>query len=155
MKRAINLATASAALFATLGLTAVSFAGPLKVRTHGGKSQQVMMCPDCNAKLACAAVGEYHLGLDVNVDSPKTSGAVVAVHVMDKDKKPVRDAKVTLDLSMPGHGHRSRETLKLRHTGDGRYEAATAIVMPGAYQADVRATLAGADTVKQSFSFSR
>ncbi len=150
MKRTMTLAFSAAIL-----LGAAGFASPLKVRTSGSGSQQVMLCPDCNAKLSCAMVGDYRLGLDVNIDSPKTGGAVIAVHVMDKDKKPVTDAKVKLDLSMPTHGHRARETLKLRHTGGGRYEAATAIVMLGGYKANVSALLAGGDTVKQSFSFSK
>ena len=150
MKRTMMLAVSAAVLLVTAGV-----AGPLRVRTRGGKSQQVIMCPDCKDKLTCAAAGDYLVGLDVNLDSPKTGAAVVAVHVMNKDKTPVTDAKVKLALSMPGHGHRRREALGLRHTGHGRYEAATTIVMQGAYQADAAVTLAGGDTVKQSFSFSR
>ena len=135
-------------------VASTAFASLLKVRTLGKASQQIVMCPECNEKVTCAKAGDYLVGLDVNLDSPKTGASTVAVHVMDKDKKPIRDAKVKVALTMPGHGHK-REPLMLRNTGHGRYEAATMIVMPGAYQADADVTTAGGDTVKQSFSFSK
>lgn len=141
----------------TVGLALVASAAlatPLKVRTLGRTSQQIVMCPECNEKVTCAKAGDYLIGLDVNLDSPKTGVATVAVHVMDKDKQPVRDAKAKVTLTMPAHGH-GREPLTLRNTGHGRYETATVIRMPGAYQADVAVVPASGDTVKQSFSFSR
>jgi hypothetical protein len=150
MKAMMVLAASAVVLLGSAAVTS-----PLRIRTRGARSQQVIMCPDCREKVTCVTAGDHLIGLDVNLDNPKTGGAVVAVHVMDKEKKPTRDAKVKLTLSMPGHGHRRREALTLRHTGHGRYESATVIVMPGAYQADVAVTVAGGDTVKQSFSFSK
>lgn len=141
-----------------VGLTlaaSVALAGPLKVTTKGKSAQQIEMCKDCGEKLTCAKAGEYLIGLDVDLDNPKTGAAALAVHVMDQAKNPVSNAKVKVSLTMPGHKHKMRDALTLRKTGHGRYEAATVIVMPGAYQAEVAVTLAGGDTVKQSFGFSK
>jgi hypothetical protein len=142
MKR--TLISASAAIL----LMTASSASPLKVRTLGSKAQQVVICPECSEKLSCAKVGDYLIGLDVNLDSPKTGAATVSVHLMDQNKKPVTDAKATLALSMPSHGHK-RELLHLRNSGHGRFEAATVIVMPGAYQADVEVSPAGGDRIRR------
>lgn len=134
-------------------VASAAFGSPLKVVTRA-KNQTVVMCPDCGEKLSCPAAGDYLLGMEVDLDSPKTGGTVLAVHVLDKEKKPVKGATVKVTLSMPAHRHR-REALALRHTGHGRYESATVISMTGGYQAEVAATLPGGDTVKQTFAFTR
>jgi len=150
MKPLYPLAIAAVAVCAA----GVAFASPLKVRTFGTKSQQVIMCPDCSAKLACAKVGDYSIGFSADLESPKSGAAAVAVHVLDKGKKGVDDAAVVVTLTMPNHKH-GKAPFTLKSAGHGRYAAATKLVMPGAYQADVAVTLAGGDTVKQSFSFTK
>jgi hypothetical protein len=149
MKRTMVLAASAAVL-----LVAVGIASPLKVRTLGSKSQQVVMCPDCNEKITCARVGDYTVGFDADLDSPKSGAATVAVHLKDKTGKPVNDAGVVATLTMPKHEH-GKKPLTLKNTGHGRYEATTQLVMSGGWRADVEVTPAGGDTVKQSFSFSR
>jgi nitrogen fixation protein FixH len=143
------LAAAALALAA-----AAASAGPLKVRTLGTKSQQVVMCPDCNEKISCAKAGDYTIGFDADLDSPKTGAPKVAVHVKDQAGKPVEDAKAVATLTMPRHEH-GKKPITLKNTGHGRYEAPTQLVMPGTWQTDVEVTPAGGDTVKQSFSFSK
>lgn len=145
-----------AALAMAVGVLALNaaLAAPLKTRTLGAKSQQVKMCPDCKEKITCAKAGDYTIGFDADLDSPKTGAAKVAVHVLDKAGKPVENAKVTATVSMPQHGH-GKKPLTLKSTGHGRYEADTNLMMPGAWRADVEVTPASGDTVKQAFSFSK
>jgi hypothetical protein len=142
-----------AAILTTLAVSAVS-AGPLKVRTSGAKSQEVVMCPDCHEKLACAKAGDYTIGFDADLENPKTGAARVAVHVKDLAGNPVEHAKVVASLSMPKHRHGKRP-FALKHVGHGRYEAGTNLVMTGGWTADVAVTPPSGDTVKQKFSFSR
>ena len=150
MKQVISLTA-----WATLLLVTAGAASPLRVRTRGARSQQVIMCPDCKERVTCVTAGDYQVGLDVNLDNPKTGAAVFAVHVRDAARNPVPNARVRVALTMPQHRHPGREALSLRHTGHGRYEVATTVVMPGAYRADVTVGLPGGDAVRQSFSFSR
>jgi hypothetical protein len=142
------------ALYASIALALAlpAWATPLKVRTS--KGQQVIMCPDCSAKLACAKAGDFFIGFDADLENPKTGAATLAVHVQDKEKKPVKDAKVSVALSMPEHEHGSKP-IALKHRGHGRYFAPARLVMPGGWRAEVSVTTSGGDTVKQVFSFSK
>ena len=138
------------------GALAVSsvVASPLKVRTEGTKSQTVVMCPNCKAKVACAQVGDYNVGLLVDQDNPKLGTGKLVVHVQDKAKKPVEGAKVEVTLSMPKHEHGSKP-IALKAGKPGEYAAPIQnLGMAGAYRADVAVTVDG-DTVKQAFSFSK
>ena len=130
------------------------FATPLKVRTHGGGSQQVVMCPDCKSKITCAKAGDYLIGFTADLENRKTGAGRVSVHVQDAQKKPVTDATVTVALSMPKHGH-ARKPIVLKHASHGRYDARTQFQMAGAWQANVEVTSHGGDTIKQAFSFSK
>lgn len=150
----MNAARLCAALGAVLTLAAAAYAGPLKVRTNGTKSQSVTMCPDCKEKISCAKVGDYTIGFSADLDNVKTGAAKVAVHVRDKADKPVDDAKVVAVVNMPKHGHQPK-TLTLKNAGHGMYSTTAQLQMPGAWQADVEVTPASGDTVKQSFSFSK
>lgn len=149
MKHTITLAVSAVVLLVTAGV-----ASPLKVRTHGTKSQQVIMCAECKENITCAKVGDYTIGFHADLDNPKTGAAKVAVHVKDKAGKSVDNAKVAVTLTMPKHKH-GKKPLTLKSTGHGRYEAPTLLVMPGAWSATVEVTPASGDTVKQSFSFSK
>ncbi len=144
------------ALSATVSLVAlnVSSSSPLKTRTLGTKSQEVVMCPDCREKIACAKAGDYTIGFDADLDSPKTGSGKVAVHVKDAAGNPVENAAVTVTLTMPDHKH-GKAPLKLKSVGHGRYQTATQLVMPGAWKATVEVRPAGGDTIKQVFTFAR
>jgi nitrogen fixation protein FixH len=94
------------------------------------------------------------IGFTANVENPKSGNGKVAVNVKDKAGKPVDDATVVVKLSMPKHGH-DIEPLALKHSSAGWYEAPRALVMPGAWQADVTVTTKGGDKVDQTSSFTR
>lgn len=149
--RRIELLSALAGAVLLAGAVA---AAPLQVRTYGSKSQQVVMCPDCKEKIACAKVGDYSVGFDADVENTKTGAARVAVHVKDKAGKPVDDAAVTVTLTMPKHAH-GKKPLELKSAGHGRYETATILGMAGGWKADVQVKPATGDTVTQAFSFAR
>ena len=143
-----------AAAAVTLLVAGSGVAGPMRVKTYGAKSQTVVMCPDCKEKIACAKAGDYTIGFDADLDSPKTGAARLAVHVKDAAGKPVNNAKVAVRLSMPKHEHDAR-TVTLKSAGHGRYHANTQLVMPGGWNAEVQVTPASGDTIKQGFSFAR
>jgi len=150
MKRTLTLAATAAALL----ITAVT-ASPLKVKTAGTKSQAVTMCADCKEKITCATVGDYIIGFDADLESPKLGTATVAVHLRDKAKQPVTDAKVLATLTMPNHKHQNETPVTLKHVGHGRYVTSTHFTMTGIWKAQVEVTPAGGDTVKQVFTFTR
>lgn len=149
--RPLILATAGAAVL----LATAVVASPLKVQTPGTKSQTVLMCEDCKSKVACARVGDYTIGLTVDLENPKLGTGRLAVHVQDRQKKPVTDARVTVALAMPDHKHGGKP-VSLTHDRHGMYSASTQnLRMPGRYVAEVAVTLASGDTVKQKFGFTR
>jgi hypothetical protein len=130
------------------------FAGPLKVRTLGTKSQETIMCPDCKSKVSCAQVGDYTIGLVVDQDNAKLGTGKLIVHVQDKTKKPVEGAKVSVALSMPKHEHAAKP-VDLKGGKHGEYSTGIQhLGMPGDYRADVAVVVNG-DTVKQAFSFTK
>ena len=138
-----------------LVLAGSAAASPLRVRTAGTASQMVVMCPDCSQMITCAQMGDYLLGLSADLENPKFGQARFRIRVSDQNGAPVNNAKVTLVLSMPQHGHRSKP-LAARSEGKGRYVAATnALVMQGAWRAEVALTTPKGDTVKQVFTFAR
>jgi hypothetical protein len=140
--------------FAALMLNSAG-ATPLKVKTHGTKSQSVFMCADCKSKVSCAKVGDYIVGLVVDVDSPKLGGGQLVAHVQDADKHPVNDAKVVVTLSMPAHKHAGKP-IALKSRGHGEYAAKTnTLGMSGGWLATVAVTPKSGDTVKQVFAFAK
>jgi hypothetical protein len=146
---------ALAAMAAVALLAGAAVGGPLKVRTHGTKSQNVVMCAECKAEVQCARVGDYIIGLTADLENPKLGSGRLTAHVQDSDNRPVTDASVRVTLSMPDHRHRSK-TVALKHWGHGQYvTTAPRLRMSGRYDAEVAVTLAGGDTVKQVFSFTR
>ena len=151
MKR--NLITLMGLTLAGLAATA-GLASPVQVRTAGTKGQHTFMCPDCKTKVACAQVGDYRIGLVVDVDNPKLGTGKVVAHVQDKNKKPVNDAAVTATLSMPDHKH-ALEPLTLKSRGKGEYAAPVhGLGMTGGWNALVEVNVGG-DKVHQTFSFAR
>jgi hypothetical protein len=137
---------------------ALVLAYPAKVKTAGGQSQTVIMCPDCSAPIACARVGEYTIAFSADLDTPKTGGNV-GFHVRLTDAKgaPVTNARVAVALSMPGHEHQPR-TLPLKRGSGGLYSARTtfkSVEMPGPWEADVEVTTPKGDKVIQAFTFNR
>ena len=112
------------------------------------------MCANCKDKVSCAKVGDYTIRFTANMENPESGNGKIAVDVKDKSGKPVDDATVVVKLSMPKHGH-DIEPLALKHTSVGWYEAPRALVMPGAWQAEVTVTTKGGDKVNQAFSFTR
>jgi hypothetical protein len=139
----------------TVGLASAAFALPLKVRTEGTKSQSTVMCADCKTKVSCAQVGDYVLGLTVDLESGKVGNGRLIVHVQDKAKAPVTDAKVVANLSMPEHKNAGK-ALTLKHQAHGQYQSNTNLLNhPGAYRVEVAVTPASGDTVKQVFTFSK
>jgi len=144
------LAVAAAAVLAA----SAALAAPLQVRSLGTKSQTTEMCPNCKDKVTCAKAGDYTIGFHPELETPKTGGAKIGVHVKDKAGKPVDDAKVVVKLSMPKHEH-DIAPLDLKSAGKGWYETKTQLQMPGGRKADVEVTPKSGDTVKQSFSFSK
>lgn len=139
--------------FSLLGIAAS--AGPLKVATKGTKSQSVFMCPDCKTNVSCAKVGDYIVGLVVDVENPKLGTGQLVAHVQDARKKSVNDAKVVVKLSMPVHKH-SAKPIALKSRGDGEYAAKTnTLGMSGGWLAEVAVTPKSGDTVKQLFAFTK
>jgi hypothetical protein len=132
----------------------VAVASPLKVKTEGTKGQNVVMCPDCKEKLACAKAGDYTIGFAAEVDNPKLGNGKIIVHVKDKGGKPVTDAEVVVKLTMPEHKH-GKEPLVLKSAGHGAYAAATQLGMGGTYHALVQVAPKGGDAVQQTFSFAK
>lgn len=150
MKQLTPLIAAAAVMLAGAALAA-----PVNVRTEGTKAQTVIMCPDCRSKIACAGVGDYVIGLSVDLENAKLGSGTLTAHVQDKSKHPVTDAKVSVALSMPDHKHGGKP-IAMKHAGHGKYSAAAQhLGMTGRYRAEVSVKTAGDDTVKQVFSFSR
>jgi hypothetical protein len=138
-----------------LVLAGSAAASPLRVRTAGTKSQLVVMCPDCSQMITCAQMGDYLVGLSADLENPKFGLARFNLRVTDKDGAPVSNAKVALVLSMPEHGHASKP-FTAKRAGKGKYVASTnALVMQGAWRAEVALTTLKGDTVKQVFTFTR
>lgn len=151
----IKFRSALAAAGITMILAGAAFASPLKVRTEGSKSQVVVVRPDGSSKTARARVGDYRIGLTVDLESVKLGTGRIIAHVQDKNKKPVTDATVNVALSMPHHKHGSKP-IELRHSSHGRYVGATnRLGHRGLYRAEVSVALTGGETVKQVFSFRR
>ena len=144
-------------LLVTAGLVAVLassvLASQVRVRTKGAKSQSVQMCADCKKKISCAAAGDYLIGLSVDLENPKVATGTFVVHVLDKTKKPVTDADVSIQLDMPKHKHEI-DPLEAKHVSHGKHVATTRVGMPGTWIATVSVGMGG-DTVKQAFTFSR
>jgi nitrogen fixation protein FixH len=144
-------------LVVTAGLVAVLassvLASQVRVRTKGAKSQSVQMCADCKKKITCAAAGDYLIGLTADVGNTKVGTSTFVVHVLDKAKKPVTDAEVSIALDMPKHKH-SIDPIVAKHISHGKYVATNNGGMPGAWVATVSVAVGG-DTVKQAFTFSR
>lgn len=151
MKRTLTTLLGGVLAVVTLGSVA---AAPLKVKTQGTKSQTSFMCPDCKSKVTCAQAGDFIIGLVVDQDNPKLGTGNLVVHVQDKAKKPVDNAKVSVALSMPKHGH-GRKPIVLKSRGHGEYAAQVqGLNMSGAWQAVVEVNAAG-DVVRQTFSFAK
>lgn len=137
---------------------AAALAYPVKVKTAGGESQTVIMCPDCSQPIACAKAGDYTVAFAADIDTPKGGGNVrFDVRLTDRAGAPVTNTKVAVVLSMTGHDHKPR-TLPLRGGVGGRYRANTsfrAIDMAGPWNADVQITTPKGDVVTQRFTFNR
>jgi nitrogen fixation protein FixH len=129
------------------------YAGEVRVRTSGAKSQSVQMCADCKKKVTCAAAGDYLIGLSVDTGNTKVGNGTFVVHLLDKSKKPVTNAEVSIKLDMPKHKH-SIDPIEAKHVSHGKYVANTNLGMGGAWTAVVSAEIGG-DTVKQAFTFSK
>ncbi|MFN3653366.1 MAG: FixH family protein [Armatimonadota bacterium] len=143
------------ALAATAILAGAAFAAPMKVRTAGTKSQSILMCEECQAKMSCAQVGDYLIGLNVDLENPKLGAGKIVAHVQDKQKQPVTNAKVTVALSMPDHKHGGKP-ITLKHESHGKYVAkSNRLGMSGNYRAEVAVKTSGGETVKQVFSFTK
>lgn len=136
-------------------LATVAWSSPLQVKTLGTKSQVITMCPDCKEKITCATVGDYTIGFDADLENSKLGTATVAVHLLDKAKKPVKDAAVFVTLTMPNHKYQTSKPITLKHAGHGRYVASTHLTMTGSWRAAVEVTPASGDSVKQVFVFTR
>jgi hypothetical protein len=138
--------------------SALSLAYPVKVRTEGGQSQTVTMCPDCSQPIACAKAGDYTVALAVDIDSPKNGGNVrLQSGLTNQGGAPVTNAKVAVVLSMTGHDHKPRK-LQMHHTHGGQYLATTtfrSVDMAGPWNADVQITTPKGDVVTQRFTFNR
>lgn len=156
MKTALYRIVLPALLVATT--PAMVLALPVKVRTAGGESQMVTMCPDCNQPIACARAGDYTVAFAADVLPPKYgSGMRFQVRLTDRQGLPVTKARVALVLSMPGHEHQPK-TVPLKLERDGRYRGETtyrAAGMEGVWKADVKITTPKGDVVTQAFTFSR
>lgn len=143
-------------LWGALALVAAgsAAASPLKVRTEGPGAQTSIMCPDCKTRVTCAQAGDFRIGLVVDEDNPKLGTANLVAHVHDKNKKPVDNAKVSVTLSMPKHGH-GKKPIALKSRGHGEYAAPVqGLNMSGAWKAVVEVNQAG-DIVRQSFGFTK
>ena len=143
----------TAALLLAAFTAPATLAAPARVRTKGAKSQSVQMCPDCKKKITCAVSGDYLIGLSVDTGNAKIPTGTFVVHLLDKAKKPVTDADVSIKLDMPKHKH-SIKPLAAKHASHGQYVATTTLGMSGAWTAVVSAEIGG-DTVKQTFTFSK
>ncbi len=140
---------------ALLATAVAANAAPLRVRTIGTDSQIITMCPECNAPLACAQVGDYTVGFSADLMSPKFGIATLGVRLTDRNGVPVTNARVTATLTMPKHGH-STKPITFKHAGRGKYTASTPrLRMEGTWEAEVSVKNPKGDTVSQKFSFVR
>ena len=148
-----NALTLLGGALAVAALSSVA-AAPLKVKTVGTRGQTSFMCPDCKSKVTCAQAGDFIIGLVVDQDNPKLGTGNLVVHVQDKAKKPVNNARVSVTLSMPKHGH-GKKPMVLKSRGHGEYASQVqGLNMSGAWQAVVEVSAAG-DVVRQTFSFAK
>jgi hypothetical protein len=156
MKRIFHRLTLSALLVAATSTLALAY--PVKVKTAGGESQTVIMCPDCSQPLACAKAGDHTVAFAADIDTPKGGGNVrFNVRLTGPTGAPVTNARVAVVLSMTGHDHKPR-TVTLQGGSGGRYSASTSfrdIDMAGPWNADVQITTAKGDVVTQRFTFNR
>lgn len=151
----MRIPSSIAAFALVLAASTVAIAGPLKVRSVGTDSQIITMCPECNAPLACAQVGDYTVGFSADLVNPKFGIATLGVRLTDKNGAPVTNAKVSATLSMPKHGH-TTDPITFRHRGKGKYTGSTPrLRMEGVWEAEVSVKTAKGDTVSQKFSFVR
>lgn len=151
MKR--NLLTVLGGALAVVGISG-AMASSIPVKTAGTKSQTSFMCANCKTKVACAQAGDFRIGLVVDIDNPKLGTGKLVVHVQDKDKAAVDNAKVSVTLSMPKHGH-TKKPINLKSNGEGEYAAQVqGLQMPGGWNALVEVNVDG-DAVHQAFVFSR
>lgn len=152
MRIALQRFSLASLLLATAG--SLALAAPLRVRTAGGEAQTVIMCPDCDQPIACARAGDYTVAFSANLESTRSGITQFLVRLTDRTGSPVSNLRVTIVLSMPGHGHRPR-TVSTSGRRGGRYVASTVTRMEGTWRADVRITSPKGDVVTQPFTFLR
>lgn len=94
----------------------------------------------CSRKVLAPApvhAGRLTLSLETQPDPPRSRQEVLFHLRLQEGGRPVNDARVTLDLSMPGMNH-GENLVPLSRVGDGVYEGIGVLVMPGRWQAGVR-----------------
>jgi len=77
------------------------------------------------------------------------------VSVTDRSRAPVKDARVSVTLSMPEHGHGLKPMTAIAHRNGQYYRSTFQLRMAGVWNAEVTVTTARGDTVKQVFTFRR
>jgi hypothetical protein len=133
---------------------ALALASPLTVgRTS--TSQTVIMCPHCGTRIACAKAGDYTIAFAADLDDPQMGLTQLIVSVTDKSGAPVKDARVSVTLSMPEHGHGLKPMTAIAHRNGQYYRSTFQLRMAGVWNAEVAVTTARGDTVKQAFTFRR
>jgi hypothetical protein len=130
-------------------------AAPLKVEPVGGETQRVIMCPKCEAPIACAKAGDYTLAFTADLQDPALLRFVrLAVRVTDSKGKPVNDAKVKVALWMADHPHEVSPPMAVDSQGNGLYAVSTGrLAMGGIWYAEVRLSTPRGDTVTRQFRF--
>jgi hypothetical protein len=145
------------ALLLLAGSTALGLAAPLKVQPVDGDAQTVVMCPHCDAPIACAKAGDLAVAFTADLLDPAALQRVrLSARVSDPATgAPVGVAKVVLALSMSkqGHWHEITPPLTLDRQSSGVYSIETGRLMKGAWRVEVRATTVKGDTVTQKFAF--
>jgi hypothetical protein len=92
-----------------------------------------------------------HVDVQLQPDPPRQRKNVVTVAVKDATGKPVDQAQVTVEYSMPAMGSmpEMRGAAKVHALSDGRYEAPFDLVMGGTWTLDVTVTAPTGATASQ------
>jgi uncharacterized GH25 family protein len=97
--------------------------------------------------------GDYSVNIKMDKNPPSVGMNNMEIAVTDKGGKPVKDAKVVVEYSMPAMPGMAPMKYKADAKPDGeKYNASLNISMPGPWSVNVRISVAG-KTVSTKFTF--
>ena len=133
------------------GALAVAFVGSVLAAGCGGGSEQNsnmgnMPAPAAEAPAAAPASGNVEVTLTTQPDPPKMGETTFEAMVM-QGGQPVTDADVSVELFMAAMPSMNMAEMKnsvpLKHEGNGRYRGAGNVMMAGSWDATVSVKRSG------------